>query len=45
MLVHIILFFTHLLAFVGGIATGLFVLYKAGEDLEKKDREKMVMEE
>lgn len=45
MLENIILLGTHLLAFVSGIATGLFVLYKVGEDIEEKDREKMVMEE
>lgn len=30
---------THLLIFSAGIATGLFVLYRIGKDIDEKERE------
>lgn len=35
---------THLIAYVGGLATGIFVLYRIGEDEEERRREKMLEE-
>lgn len=39
-----ILVATHMIAFVGGLAVGIFVLYQVGEDYENERREKMLEE-